>query len=140
MTEDDGRYIPEEIPLAFWQIVEACQASADELRVKLLTMSAEDIIKFYWNYEEAVAQIKPIYDEFSDFSEDSIDEVCYWVVAQGAEAYKTLWDEGDVAIASKGSPFSRLRSDPGLVSEALEVYSERFHQRLPEKDHANFVE
>lgn len=140
IATDDGRNIPKEVPQPFWNVIERSNGDPAVLRGELEAMTVEDIVKFYWNYEEAVAQIKPLYHEFSHFSEDSVDEICYWLVAQGASAYKEFWNAPDEAITREESPYSKLRDDPGLVSEIYEVYEERFHESLPDKEHAYFVE
>lgn len=140
MATDHGRNIPEEVPQQFWDIIEQANGDSAVLRVELQSMAVEDIIKFYWNYEEAVAQIKPLYYEFGRFSEDSVDEICYWLVAQGSSAYREFWHAPDKAITNESSPYSQLKNDPGLMSEIYEVYEERFHEPLPDKGHVYFVE
>ena len=131
MTEE-FLYIPDEIPGSFWNIIDASNTKPEKLKKILQTMSEKDILHFYWNYEEAVYQIKPFYYELSELSESSIDEICYWYVAQGKKAYTDLWDNSEM-IEAPENIYITLRSDPGLVSEVLTVYEDRFKKEIPDK-------
>ena len=140
MTDDEGRYIPDEIPKSFWELIDKSDSDSNVLRGLLNDMTAQDIVKFYWNYCEAVEQIKPYYFELCEYSEDSVDELCHWVVAQGEKTYRFLWDEPEEAILNPESDVYGLKSDPGFVSEAIRVYREKENKDLPFKDHEEFVE
>lgn len=135
----DYRYVPDEIPARFWSLIADVGASPDNLRLLLLTMEKDEVVKFYWNYEEAVAQIKPFYYELTTLSEDNIDEICYWVVAQGEHCYRVLWDDFNNVLSKNQSTYTELRSDPGLVSEVIALYREKYHEEIPDKEHDKFV-
>lgn len=138
MTQEG--YIPDEIPAKFWAVIDEVDSDPKKMRVALETMSRDELNKFFWNYEEAVAQIKPLYYDLSEFSESSIDEICYWVVAQGKAEYRILWDDAEEVIPDTTHRFGILRSDPGLVSEIYDVYDSKFNESPPTKNDDKFHE
>jgi hypothetical protein len=135
----EGRYIPDEIPEDFWSLIHESQQNSKKLHELLLEEDGNTITRFAWNYEEASAQLKPEFDSTEAFSEDSIDELCNWIVAQGKEFYRRAWDNPEQLQGYRKDPESNYKSDPGLYSESLRVYRERFGEELPTKRHDHFV-
>lgn len=134
-----GRYIPDEIPEKFWSLIHDAQQDSKKIHDLLLKADRNAIKRFSWNYEEASAQLKPEFDSTESFSEDSIDELCNWIVAQGKDFYRQVWDNPKEMQGYKEDPDSNYKSDPGLYSASLRVYRERFGDELPIKRHDRFV-
>lgn len=135
----EGRYIPDEIPGDFWKLIAAHQEDANRFVAELKGLSEDDLVRFCWNYEEAVGQIATLYSEMTSFSEDAIENVCRWVVSQGEEAYVKVWDEAEEVIVEGASPYGVKQRDPGLIGEARKQYQERFARDVPKKRDDRFA-
>ena len=135
-----GRYIPDEVPGHFWAIIDSCSSDRDSLRKQLADLPKEQVLRFCWNYQEAVGQIATLYHELTHFSEDTDEDICSWVVAQGEDAFVKVWDDAEDEITNPKSPYGQIQADPGLLGTALEVYKQRFGEEVPRKTHDRFIE
>ncbi|ODS25041.1 hypothetical protein AB835_00615 [Candidatus Endobugula sertula] len=133
-----GRYIPEEIPVEFWHMINEVEGDSEQLGIYLQHMDENSMIRFAWNYEEAAVQLRPFFYEMSDYSEDSIYELCHWIVAQGPGLYRAVWNDIDALMQDANSPVSSSKLDPGLLSECMIIYKERFKKDLPYKNTEEF--
>jgi hypothetical protein len=136
---NQGRYIPDEIPGDFWRIIDSAGCNSERLTQLLESMDEEDLLRFCWNYEEAVGQIATLYHELTDFSEDTSEDICRWVVAQGEVAFTRVWDNAEDLISSEATPYGRVQADPGLFDSALHCFEARFGKHVPQKTHDRFV-
>lgn len=137
--EEEGRYIPDEIPDDFWQIIGQCEGSPDALKTLLSGMPAEDVLRFCWNYKEAIGQIATLYYDLTGFSEDTVDDICSWVVAQGEDAFTRVWNEAEELITDASSPYGKIQCDPGLLDTAIIYYKAMQNREVPVKNHDRFV-
>ncbi|MGQ0773197.1 MAG: DUF4240 domain-containing protein [Pseudonocardiales bacterium] len=65
----------------------------DELERMLATMPEEELVDFYWTYEQAAADLKD--EDFRTYldpelTEDGIDDLAQWIVAQGLNYYEKV--------------------------------------------------
>lgn len=121
-----GRYIPDEVPDEFWKVIEEAKQDPERLLAILKRMNRGAIIRFIWNYEEASAHLRAEPHGMNGLSEDSIDELCDWIVAQGKDYYRHIWDHPESIPGPKG--------DPGLIREAIREYKRRYGEDIPEND------
>ena len=116
------------IPEEFWQIIEDARQDRARLRARLKQMSREELINFAWTYEGLANELRhDIYRDFLDpdmNDEDDLAHIAYWVVAQGRELYGEVWSDPE-KIPQSGK-------DPGLMSEVIREYNERYdNEGLP---------
>jgi hypothetical protein len=135
-----GRYIPDEVPGHFWDIIDRCGGDKERLREILAEFPQHEAQRFCWNFEEAREQIATLYVDFASFSEDTLRDICSWVVTQGEDAFVTVWDEAEDVVIDPNSPYGQIQRDPGLLGVAMEVYQARFGEPVPAKTHDRFVE
>ena len=138
MTES-GRYIPDEIPGDFWKIIDASKGDREQFTRVAQELSEENLLRFCWNYQEAVGQIATLYNELTSFSEDSIEDICSWIVSKGESVYIKIWDDAEGIITTESSPYGRIQRDPGLLGEALRLYQNRYAKEVPRKKNDRFV-
>lgn len=117
----NGRYIPDEIPAKFWEIIEAAGGDPDRLQEFLRAANRGQLSRFAWNYEEAAAHLRPLFDD-RGLSEDGMLELANWVVSQGRDYYKRVWDDPDVVTGD--------HEDPGLFGAAVAEYQRRYGEPL----------
>ena len=135
-----GRYIPDEVPGHFWRIIDRCGGDPERLRAILAELPRHEVQRFCWNFEEAREQLATLYGDVASFSEDTVQDICSWVVAQGEEAFVTVWDEAEDVVTDPQSPYGTIQRDPGLLGAAKEVFRARFGEAVPAKPHDRFVE
>lgn len=132
-------YIPDEIPTEFWGIMDRLTTNPADWKSVFVSIDKQALIRFAWNYEEAAAQLKPEFETEDDFSEDSLDELCNWIVAQGKSFYKKIWDDPSQINVSSNHGDIEYHSDPGIYSSALETYKHQFNEELPFNKSGGFV-
>ena len=116
----------ESIPEEFWQTIAEARSDPDRFREMLKRMSRDEITNFYWTYDEVAGQLKDdIYWDYVDpeLSEDGLGELANWVVAQGKDLYSKVYDYPEEMPPQE--------DDPGLMSEAIDVFKERFGEHIP---------
>ncbi|MDD3875797.1 MAG: hypothetical protein PHT69_04195 [Bacteroidales bacterium] len=138
MTEA-GRYIPDEIPGDFWRIIDACEGDKEQFNRVAEKLSEDDLFRFCWNYREASGQIETLYYELTSFSEDSIEDICHWIVSKGQAVYTKVWDDAEDIITTQSTPYGRIQKDPGILGEALKLYRNRYAREVSGKKHDRFV-
>jgi hypothetical protein len=116
----------ESVPDKFWNVIEEARQDPDRFREMLKKMSREEITHFYWTYEELANQLRAdyYYDYVDpDLSEDGLAELANWVVAQGKNYYRKVWEDPE--------QIPPREDDVGLLSEAVEEYEQRFGDDIP---------
>ena len=114
------------VPEQFWKIIEQAQQDRKRFREMLKSMGRAPIIDFYWTYEELAnhLRIERYWPHVHpDLSEDGLAELANWVVAQGKAYYKKILAHPDLIPPKK--------NDPGLLSEVVEEFEERFNDDIP---------
>ena len=94
MVQDAG-FDPGELPDEFWDIIRRSAGNKDTLRDIMTQLSREQIFEFAQSFTEAATQLKD--DPFLQYvapntSEDDMDDIANWVVSQGKEAYRQVWE------------------------------------------------
>lgn len=119
-----------DIPDEFWKLIDLARTDYEAFVAALRTMEREDLVRFYWTYEDAAAELKeePYIDNMSpDISEDGIDDVAQWVVAQGKKFYL------DVIQEPNKVPL-RVDSAPEILGEVVIVFDDRYDEPIPYPD------
>lgn len=122
--------IADAVPGEFWAIIEDARQDPERFRGILKTMTRDQIVDFYWTYEELANHLR--IDRFwphvdPDLSEDGLAELANWVVSQGMAYFIQILDHPDL--------IPKRELDPGLLSEAVEEFEERFDDDIPMNTH-----
>lgn len=115
------------IPNSFWELIALAQQDREAYRKRLKEMSREDLVGFYHHYEMAAGELKdePYIDHMSpQLSEDGVDDVANWVVAQGKDRYTQVIDQPE-------SIPSRVDSSPGFLGDAINEHYDRYNEPPP---------
>jgi len=118
--------VAEIVPDKFWEIIGEARQSPKGFREILRNLNREQIIDFYWTYEELANHLRNeryLPYVHPDLSEDGLAELANWVVAQGKTYYSSVLDHPDLIPPKK--------NDAGLLSEALDEYEERYNEDIP---------
>jgi hypothetical protein len=112
---------PDSIPDEFWRAIEEARQDRMKFREILQKMNRGNILRFYWTYAELAIRIRT--KRFSqhadpDLSEDGMDELANWVVAQGRDYYRNIILHPEKIPASK--------SDVGFMSDIVITYENRY--------------
>ena len=126
--------IPDQIPEEFWATIEKAIPQYPNYLPLFKNMGLIDLISFAWNYEEAALQLHPFFETSYNFSEDSLCEFSFWVVAKGKFFYRSLWDKCDTEMVSNMNSELRQVSDPGIYAAACEAYFNQTGNEIPQKD------
>ena len=122
---DERRWTPQDLSPEFWETIAKAAGSREKLRPLLEQMSREEIYEFYREYEAArTALHDPEYLK-AHVSEDDIDDIAMWVIAQGQATYQDIHDHPDKTPAE-------LPGDEGLGFNdlAARVFEDRFGKNL----------
>lgn len=110
-----------------WRAVEVARESHARFLGLLKKMSREELFRFYWGYRGAAGELRDApYTDYMDqaLSEDGIEEIAHWVVAQGKEAY-------DGVIANPEQLPQRAPEPINLSADARAEYEDRFGEPMP---------
>src|SRR3954469_698593 len=98
---------PDTVPAKFWSVIEETQQTPSRLKEMLKQMTREDIINFYWTYEELANWLRtePYWRHASpEISEDGMYELANWVVGQGKEYYQEIFNNPEQIPLKKNDP------------------------------------
>ncbi|MEO0627300.1 MAG: DUF4240 domain-containing protein [Bacteroidota bacterium] len=130
------KFNPEEISDNFWEIVSTAKPDdISEIENNLKEMDCEALVHFFWSYEFFTVELKSercvqaVWSVTSHLSEDSLDDLCQWIVEQGKDFY----------FRFKSDPYSMLNhiehsnnADSGIMSAALGEYYDRYDEEMPD--------
>ena len=122
--------VPEDVPADFWELIALARSDREQYRSRVKEMSREQLIDFYWAYENLAAEIKSekhVRHMDPGFSEDSIDNLAFWVVAQGEEFYT------DVLNNPERTP-ERAGTGAGYLDDVVREYARRYQTSVPFPD------
>ena len=125
MNEFDD--IPELGDDQFWTLILSAKQGIAALSKNLESLSQVELIGFAWKFEDLAGFL---YDEKyhqNQFSEDYLEVLCDWVVAQGKEFYERVLNNPDQMPAEVDY------SDPDIdiLYEVSNVYYDRFGKEIP---------
>jgi len=118
--------IVDAVPKEFWATIKKAAQDPDRFRNLLQKMNQGQIIRFYWTYEELASRIttdRHLAYVHPNLSEDELDELANWVVAQGKAYYRKILDQPDQIPLKK--------NDVGLLIAVVEEYKQRFNEDIP---------
>lgn len=128
----------EKIPKEFWEIIHRAKSYHPNYLPLFEAMDETNIIRFSWNYQEAALQLRGYFESTYDYSEDSLDEFCYWVVAQGEDVYRDLLDKCETSAVANMNSELQYQSDPGIHSAARQAFRHKTNEEIPPKDDNQF--
>jgi hypothetical protein len=121
---------PSELPDSFWEIIQRADKNEDKLREILKGLSKDEIYKFAGNFAEAAVQLND--SPFLQYigpgvSEDGVEDISHWVVSQGKDYYKKVWENPETI------PQHIEGDDPQILHGIAEnVYEEKFEEEMPD--------
>ncbi len=121
---------PDSIPDDFWQIIEDAGQDRSKFRELLKTMNRGMMVRFFWTYEELANRIRTERHwrhADPDLSEDGVAELANWVVAQGREYYRNIFEYPE-QIPSK-------KNDAGFMSDVVVEYEDRYNADIALNTH-----
>jgi Protein of unknown function (DUF4240) len=120
---------PSEIPDFFWEIIETANNGHENLTEILLKADKNTIYKFAGEFGSAAVALtdKRYVDRMEVTSEDSIEDICHWIVSQGKDYYEKIWNNPE--LIPKYDDIQRVGN---LESVAAFVYEEKFGEEMPD--------
>ena len=110
----------------FWNIVSEANEDEEKLKEILFKMEKEEIYKFKDLFLEAAVELQ--YEPFTNFteeSEDGIEDISFWVVSKGKRYYN------EIVNNPEKTPYSvEGKLDIILAYAADIVYEEKYNERL----------
>lgn len=125
-----NRSVLDLIPDSFWDLIAQAQQDREQYRARLKEMDRETLVRLFHTFELAAEELKgePYIGHLSPkLSEDGVDDVAQWVVAQGKDAYTQI-------IEHPESIPSRVDSPPGFLDDVVEEHYERYDEPPPPDD------
>lgn len=122
--------IADTVPEEFWKTIEDARQEPMRFRELLKKMNRGQMIRLYWTYEELANLLRTerhAAHASPDLSEDGLAELANWVVAQGKDSYRKVLEHPE-SIPPK-------KDDPGLLSELVEEYEQRYKDDIPPNTH-----
>jgi hypothetical protein len=118
---------------AFWDLIEQGRADRAALQARLQSLGEEALRDFCWAFLRAQCAISPDLVG-SDLSEDELDTITEWVVAQGKAFYERI------AACPERMPGEVDANDScmGILGDAMLIYKRRFGSWVPPSPDALF--
>jgi hypothetical protein len=94
MNDEQGAFGPDANFDWFWDLIRQGNRSRPEMTRILSQLSKDDLIRFQAELQDAAADLndEPFLDYLEDSTDDSIEDICYWVVSQGKDYYTRVWN------------------------------------------------
>jgi hypothetical protein len=115
----------------FWAWVDLARRDWDAFAAEMRNLDGPILIRFGWTFEELAGDVWAAVEEggFEHFkspvSEDALEDICGWVVAQGRAYYERCICDPTLAVEwPKGVGI-------GVKYEAAKAYFERFGEEPP---------
>jgi hypothetical protein len=85
------KWSPDELSPEFWNVIGQVKGSRQALQPIVQKMEQGDLYEFYREYEAArLALLAPAFFK-AGLSEDNVEDMAEWAVAQGRDKYRDLW-------------------------------------------------
>jgi hypothetical protein len=129
-------FTPDSISDEFWDAIAVAKQDYERFRTLVKEMNRGALIRFYWNYEEAAAQFKAdpylsvVTSVRAVLSEDTLDDICNWIVAQGKEYYAEVFYNPHLMPSTVNAHDPALR----VLSEVVKEHKTRYAKPIPYRD------
>lgn len=130
-TDDLDIFLTEDELAQFWAWVNLASRDWDAFAALMRTLDGPTLIRFGWTFEDIASDVWAAVEGsgFKHFkgpvSEDALDDICGWVVAQGLDYYTRCIRDPSLAVEwPKGVGIS-------VKYEAATAYYERFGENPP---------
>lgn len=90
----------------FWTTIDTIRNHPESLDAVFANMSKEELVHFYYDFREATSELFLDGDQWvNQFSDGELYPIAAWVVAQGKETYKSVWNDASLAPSPDSIPF-----------------------------------
>ena len=123
-----GNFTPEDSPDTFWSTIAQANRDRAALRRILMSMTREEIIDFYNDFEDAATELtEDPFFQYQSISEDSMLDIAKWVVSQGKEFYSEILQFPHEMPQEETEEMVMTT----LAGVAGKVFGERFKEAIP---------
>jgi hypothetical protein len=111
-----------------WGIIRHANGSPDALRAILVDITKEELIRFHSEFDIAATELRGDIVEVlvPEESEDGMDDIANWVVSQGFEYYKRVWENPSLIPTG----WEHIDRNRWLSDVAGHVFYERFERNI----------
>ena len=115
----------------FWKLIDMARSSTLRYRNTLKKMDRQQLIDYYWQYEETAGFLKspPYTIRLKGMSNDQVDDIATWLVAQGEDAYTRVLRDPEQMPRTIPRPVK-------VLDDVVREYRRRFHDDIPFPDNA----
>ncbi|MEO0627299.1 MAG: DUF4240 domain-containing protein [Bacteroidota bacterium] len=122
---------PYNIGSEFWRIVDIAK-NEKKLNDLVKDMSDNDLVNFYWSYRFIAAEPKyerciEALNSVEEMTDDYLDEICDWVVAQGKDYYNRFLAEPESMLDTINFDCP----DSVILSKISKEYNDRHDAVMP---------
>ncbi|MEL7371858.1 MAG: DUF4240 domain-containing protein [Myxococcota bacterium] len=84
-----------QFPPLFWTLVSLSTEDLDSLRARLERYSNGEILRIYWTFEQALAELEasPWASEHRALTQTELRDLSSWIVGQGEKTYRQAWTD-----------------------------------------------
>jgi hypothetical protein len=128
MTGHERGWSPDDASPEFWSIIEKAGRDRSKLRELLATLDREQLIGFYRDFRaaaEALTSSEHLDALGDDATEDDVDDITRWSVAQGERFFRNVYEHPE-KMPTRIEPHSKAH----FYDEILTVFYERFGEEL----------
>jgi hypothetical protein len=120
---------PSEISDFFWEIIEQANNGHENLREILLKADKNTIYKFAGEFGTAAVELtdERYVDRMDVTSENSIKDICEWIVSQGKDYYEKIWNNPELM-----PKYDDIELVGNWESFAAFIYEEKFGEEMPD--------
>jgi hypothetical protein len=117
---------PDQPTAAFWQVVDQSRTDPTAADGMITAMSRAELVEFYWVYKAAAELLRdlPFEDQSTLPSEDGVDDVLIWSVAQGEPYYHRL-------LAGRHPLPNEVEHFEDVQGAVVVRYEDTYHEALP---------
>ena len=129
MTEP-ARTTPDSVAGNFWPLLRQADRDDGRLRELLAELSRAELIRFYRDYVQLAGELREPPYAAAESSQDAAEDIAWWVVAQGEQTYRRIYDHPE----QTPTQLPRDRAGLGFISQLGDVFFERFGEELTSVD------
>jgi Protein of unknown function (DUF4240) len=123
-------FTPEDIPEEFWTLIDRSRQDREGFKNELKNLNKGSLIRLAWLIREAAAMLQTdahIRNVDPQHTEDSLNDLTLWVVAQGRDRYADIFYNPDHIPAR----VDRHDHSLSVLSDVVTEYRSRYNEPIP---------